>query len=175
MPAEKASADGSRRADRAQRSLAEQLISRTLDPLGVVMLTRERIQETLEDAVQRGRVTRSDANDLALELLRRGRQQTEELVVEIERVLGSSRERLEDAGRRTRLTDGVTRLARTARRSVGGEDEDVAIPEYDRLTARQVQSRLSDLTPGELRQLRDYERRHANRKTVLDAVDRLLD
>ena len=37
------------------------------------MLTRERIQETLEDAVQRGRMTRSDANALTGELLRRGR------------------------------------------------------------------------------------------------------
>ena len=174
MPPQKASADGSRRNNRSQRSLAEQLISRTLDPLGVVMLTRERIQETLEEAVERGRVTRSDANDLALELLRRGRQQTEELVIEIERVLGSSRDRLEDAGRRTRLSDGMTRLARTARRSVAAGDE-VAIADYDHLTARQVQTRLPDLTMGELRQLRDYERRHANRKTVLDAVERLLD
>ena len=61
-------------------SLMEQLLAHTLDPLGVVMLTRERIQETLEEAVQRGRVTRTDANDLAGELLRRGRQQTEELL-----------------------------------------------------------------------------------------------
>jgi polyhydroxyalkanoate synthesis regulator phasin len=176
MPSEKASADGGQRADRSQRSLAEQLISRTLDPLGVVMLTRERIQETLDDAVKRGRVTRSDANDLAFELLRRGRQQTEELAAEIERVLGGGRDRLEDA-RRGRLSDGMSRLARTAdraRRSVTRADA-VAISDYDRLTARQVQARLSELSPAELRQLREYERRHANRKTVLDAVDRLLD
>lgn len=46
---------------------------------------------------------------------------------------------------------------------------------YDELTARQIQTQLAGLTPGELRQVREYERRHANRKSVLDAVERLLD
>lgn len=176
MAAQKRSPDESER----QRSLAEQIVARTLDPLGVVMLTRERIQETLEDAVQRGRVTRTDANELAGELLRRGRQQTEELLLDIERLLEGGRERLETAGRRTRLTDGVTRLARTAdraRRTVGGPSEaggEVPIADYDTLTARQVQTRLGELTPAQLRLVGDYERRHANRKTVLDAVQRGL-
>jgi polyhydroxyalkanoate synthesis regulator phasin len=167
-----------------QRSLAEQLANKTLDPLGVVMLTRERIQETLEEAVQRGRVTRTDANELAGELLRRGRQQTDDLLAEIERVIEGGRERLESSGRRSRLSEGVTRLARTADRarrnvsaSVGGSDDDepgLPIEGYDSLTARQVQARLSGLDAGELRRVRDYERRHANRKTVLDAVQRVL-
>lgn len=150
MAAQRTPRGGATSAARSQRSLAEQLIARTLDPFGVVMLTRERIQETLEDAVQRGRVTRTDANELAGELLRRGRQQTEELLAELE-----------------------TRLARTAdraRRSVGG----LPLPGYDSLTARQVQGRLSGLTPAELRQLRDHERRHAHRKTVLEAIERAL-
>jgi hypothetical protein len=37
-----------------------------------------------------------------------------------------------------------------------------------------VQSRLSGLTATQLGAVRDYERRHANRKTVLDAIDRAL-
>jgi hypothetical protein len=37
-----------------------------------------------------------------------------------------------------------------------------------------VQERLDGLTPAELRRLRDYEVRHANRKTVLDRIDRKL-
>ena len=176
MAAEKPSTE---RRDDAQRSLAEQMMGKTLDPLAVVMLTRERIQETLEEAVQRGRVTRSDANDLAGELVRRGRQQTEELLTELERVIESSRERIETTGRRSRLSEGVTRLARTAdkaRRSVGGGGgtDTFPIDDYDNLTARQVQARLGDLDPTDLRQVREYERRHANRKTVLDAVERGL-
>ena len=157
-------------------SLLEQLLAHTLDPFGVVMLSRERIQETLEEAVRRGRVTRSDANELAGELLRRGRAQTEELLAEMERVLDSSRERVHTAaGRSSKLTEGVGKLARTAeraRRTVAPGAAPVA--GYDGLTARQVQARLADLSPGQLRALADYERRHANRKTVLDAVDRAL-
>ena len=41
---------------------------------------------------------------------------------------------------------------------------------YDDLTAAQVQTRLDGLSPAELRKVRDYERRNANRKSVLDAV-----
>jgi polyhydroxyalkanoate synthesis regulator phasin len=171
MAAEKSAQDE----DPEERSLAEQLVARTLDPLVVVMLTRERIQETLEDAVQRGRVTRTDANELAGELVRRGRQQTDELLAEIERLIESSRERLEGSGRRSRITEGVSRLARTAdraRRTVSGNS--FPIDDYDGLTARQVQGQLSDLSPAELREVRDYERRHANRKTVLEAIERGL-
>lgn len=170
MPTHQAS-----KADREdRRSLAEQLLSRALEPLGIVMLSRERIQETLEDAVRRGRVTRSDANELAGELLRRGRQQTEELMAEIERLLEGGRDRIETAGRRT----GVHRIARSAdraRRSVTGEGSaGLPIPDYDSLTARAVQLQLSDLTPGQLREIHEHERRHANRKTVLDAIERAL-
>ena len=45
---------------------------------------------------------------------------------------------------------------------------------YDELTAGQVTSSLDDLTPAELRKVRDYERRNANRKSVLDAVESKL-
>jgi hypothetical protein len=45
---------------------------------------------------------------------------------------------------------------------------------YDDLTAAQVQSRLADLTPAELRKVRDYERRNANRKTVLSSIEEKL-
>ncbi len=175
MAAEKPPPEADSSARGSSRTVYD-LLARTLDPLAVVMLSRERILETLEDAVQRGRVTRSDANDLASELLRRGRSQTEELLADVERALNTGRDRLESSGRRTRISESVTRLARTAdraRRSVGGTAA-FAIADYDALTARQVQSQLGDLTAPELRQVREYERRHANRKTVLDAIDRAL-
>src|SRR5690348_1180923 len=68
-------------------SLAEQLVNRVINPLGLVMLTRERIQDTLDEAATRGRVTRSDANELVAELVKRGRQQTDELMGDLERML----------------------------------------------------------------------------------------
>jgi hypothetical protein len=48
------------------------------------------------------------------------------------------------------------------------------IQDYDELTARRVIERLAGLAPAALRMLRDYERKHANRKSVLEAIERLL-
>jgi polyhydroxyalkanoate synthesis regulator phasin len=157
-------------------SLAEQLINRVIKPLGLVMLTRERIQDTLDEAAARGRVTRSDANDLVVELVKRGRQQTDELLGDVERLLERGREQLGSATRRTRLADGMDRIVRTAdraRRTVG-VGPSFPIAGYDDLTAAQVHTRLDGLTPAELRQVRDYERRHANRKSVLDTIEKAL-
>jgi hypothetical protein len=110
-----------------------------VDPLGLVLLTRERIEDALNDAVSRGRVTADDAQDLVTALLERGRRQTNDL-------LGLS--------------------------GPGGARPGIA--GYDDLNAKQVQERLGDLTPAKLRQVRDYERANANRKTVLAAIDRRL-
>jgi len=43
------------------------------------------------------------------------------------------------------------------------------------LTVGQVSERLGGLAPSELRRVRDYERRRANRKSVLDAIEKALD
>ena len=103
--------------------------------LNPLVITRERLQEVLDDAVERGRMTRDDAAELFSALVRRGR-----------------------AG-----------VAGTMRRGSG-----LPIPGYEDLTAAQVVARLDGLTPAELRQVRDHERRNANRKTVLSAVERKL-
>ena len=58
----------------------EQLVNRVIKPLDLVVITRERIQETLDEAAERGRVTRADANELVAELVRRGRQQTDDVL-----------------------------------------------------------------------------------------------
>jgi hypothetical protein len=42
------------------------------------------------------------------------------------------------------------------------------------LTAAQITKRLDDLTPAQLRKIRDYERRGAKRKSVLTAIERRL-
>jgi beta-phosphoglucomutase-like phosphatase (HAD superfamily) len=46
---------------------------------------------------------------------------------------------------------------------------------YDELTAAQVAGHLAALTPAQLRHVRDYERRNANRNSVLAAIAALLD
>jgi hypothetical protein len=147
----------------------EQLVNRVLKPLDAVLLSRDRIHETLEEAVQRGRLTRSDADDIEAELLHRGRQQTDDVLGDIERFWDS-------AAKRARSIDSVERIVRgaeRARRSVG-VGPSFPISGYDELTARHVQSRLDSLKPADLRRVADYERRHANRKSVLGAIEKAL-
>ncbi len=153
------------------------LIARISRQLDVVMLSRERIQEILDDAAERGRVTRSDANLLVSELFSRGRQQRDDVLRNLETLLGRGRGRgqIDSASRRVRRTEPVDKLVRgadRARRSVGSAGFPIA--GYDDLTARQVLERLGELTPAELRTVRDHERRHGNRKTVLEGIDRTL-
>ncbi len=156
-------------------SFAEQLVNRVIKPLDVVILSRDRIEETLDEAAENGRVTRSDAHDLAAELFRRGRQQTDDLLGDLERLVDRGRHGIETATRRAR--DPVDRIVRTADRArrTAGVGPSFPILGYDELTARQVQERLKGLTPAELRRIREYERRHANRKSVLASVERTLD
>ena len=156
--------------------LAEQVTNGILKPLGLVVLTSERIQEVLDDAAERGLVTRSDANELASQLIRRGRQQTDQLLSDVERVIGFGRQQLGPATRGSRWSESIDLLARSAdrvRRSVG-VGQTFPILGYDDLTAAQVQARLDGLSSAELRKVREYERRHANRKSVLEAINKSL-
>lgn len=52
--------------------------------------------------------------------------------------------------------------------------EDLPIREYDGLSASQVVSRLTGLTPAELGAVRAYEEASRGRRTILLAIDRLL-
>jgi polyhydroxyalkanoate synthesis regulator phasin len=195
MPSSKSPSGGSRAGGRARSStrssprraesnpagdgisaLTEQLINRIIKPLGLVVLSRERIQEVLDDAAERGRLTRSDANELVAELVNRGRQQTEQLLSDAERLLGRGRQQIGAATMRARRSESLDLLLRSAdraRRTVG-PDQSFPILGYDELTAAQVQGRLDGLAPAELRRVRDYERRNANRKSVLAAIDKQL-
>jgi hypothetical protein len=156
--------------------VVEQLVNRILRPLDIVMLSRDRIQQTLDEAAERGRMTRGDANELVGELFSRGRQQTDELLSDLERLLGRGRSQLGSARRRARQSEPVDQLVRAAdraRHSVGAGGS-FPISDYDELTASQVNKRLGDLGRPELRRVREYESRHANRKSVLEAIDRAL-
>ena len=116
--------------------MAQARRKRSLNPL---VITRERVQEVLDDAVQRGRMTRDDATELFAELVRRGR-------------------------------GGIVGTARRAT----GLGPAFPIAGYEDLTAAEIAERLDGLSAAELRQVRDHERRNANRKTVLSAVERRL-
>src|SRR5204863_174006 len=48
-----------------------------------VVLTRERLNETLDDTVRRGRMTRDDAEELAASLVGIGRRQAQDLLADV--------------------------------------------------------------------------------------------
>jgi polyhydroxyalkanoate synthesis regulator phasin len=149
-----------KRAADASADAMRDAVRRVLAPLDAVVISRDRLQEVLDDAVERGRMTRDDAGDLLTELLSRGRRQTEDLLGELEHVVALPTER-------------VLREVDRARRA-SGLGPAFPIAAYDDMTAAEVTEHLGELTPGELRRVRDYERRNANRKSVLAAVERKL-
>ena len=145
-------------------SLATRLAALREGMTRAVMLPTESLRDALDDAVRRGRMTRADAEELYQSLLAAGRRQIETVINDLEQMLGRSR----GASR-----DRVLREVDRAKRATGLAGS-FPITDYDDLAAAQITSRLDDLSPVELRQIRDYERRHANRKTVLAAVERKL-
>jgi hypothetical protein len=134
-------------------SARDRILRSVLGPLNAVLLTRKHIEEVLDDAVSRGRMTRSDAQEMAQSLLSRSARATDDFLADLERLLGGRGDALD---------------------STPAAERGLPIGDYDDLSAAQVQERLDGLTPAELRRLRDYEARHANRKTVLDRIDRKL-
>ena len=137
-----------------RRRASDADLKRLLNPVDAVVLTRERLQEVVDDAVTRGRMTRTDATELVSEIFARSRSTTEEIFNLLP-------------------TDRVRREVDRARRATG-IGPSFPISGYEGLTAAQVQGRLDDLSPAELRKVRDYERRNANRKTVLAAIETKL-
>src|SRR2546423_15606802 len=96
------------------------------------MLTRDRIQEVLDDAVSRGRVTADDAQDLARNLFERGRKQTNDVLGDLEQLLGRGGGQLQDARKaagpaRVQVEEATPR----ARSSVRGASH-AALPQADR-------------------------------------------
>jgi hypothetical protein len=154
----------------SQEATREQL-QRFLDPREVVVVTRERLQEVLDEAVARGRMTRDDAGTLLADLLQRGRKQTDDLREDIEGLLGGAKgvTRKGVSGSAERVLREVDRARRVA-----GVGPSFPILGYDDLTAAQVNERLGELDAAELRKVRDYEKRNANRKSVLAAVEQKL-
>lgn len=180
--------------------LREALRKNLIRPLDVVMITRDRIEEVVNEAVKRQEIAAKDARKLATRLTDRGRKQTNDILKDLEQLLGRGRDEIDtrtkpvrkrgtDAARKARrqversgdrartravrAADPALAQADRVRRTVGvGANFPISL--YDDLTAAQITSRLGDLTAAQLRKVRDYERRNANRKSVLNAIEQKL-
>ena len=183
-----AGASAAAREARAQQQREDQLHHaaaslRDLLSKGVV-ITADRLQETVDEAVRLGRMTREDAEELVRNLVEIGRRQTQDTLAEVESILGHSamqtrrqvRARLKSVGAAARNAPGGDRAMRTVDRvrRAAGLGHALPIAGYDELTTAQVKERLKGLDDAELRKVRDHERRNANRKSVLTAIDKRL-
>ena len=149
-----------------------------------VTISRDRLQEVIDDAVRRGRMTRGDADEMVGRLVTRGRDQADDLLGQLERLLAQVREAparaRQQAGARTQ--EARKRAVKAVDKPLAGADRvrraarvpGFPITAYHQLTARQIDRRLQKLSPAELRRIRDYERRNKARKGVLRAIDRKL-
>ena len=132
-----------------------------------VVVTTGSLKEAMDDAVKRGQITRKDATSLTQNIVAAGRAQADGFRAGVEQLLGKGTSRAAQSG------DVALREVDRARRAVGvGPTFPISL--YDNLSAAQVQKRLSDLTPAELRKVRDYEKRNQNRKSVQGAIERKL-
>jgi polyhydroxyalkanoate synthesis regulator phasin len=149
-----------------------------------ITISRERLQEVVDDAVRRGRMTRGDAEEMVGRLVSRGRDQADDLLSQLDRILSQLREAPDRA--RQQVGD---RAEQARKRAVGAVDKPLAsadrmrraarvpgfpITAYDQLSIRQIDRRLQELSRVELRKVRDYERRTKGRKGLLRALDRKL-
>jgi polyhydroxyalkanoate synthesis regulator phasin len=168
-----------------QGSRAEQSVQAFRDALEKsVTISRDRLQEVIDDAVRRGRMTRGDAEEIVSRLVTRGRDQADDLISQLEQLLSQVREA---PGRARQQVD--SRAGRARKRAVKAVDRPLAgadrvrrtaripgfpITAYDDLSVRQIDHRLQELSRAQLRKVRDYERRNKARKGVLRSVDRKL-
>jgi polyhydroxyalkanoate synthesis regulator phasin len=180
----------------AESSRAEQSVQAFRDALEKsVTISRDRLQEVIDDAVRRGRMTRGDAEEIVGRLVTRGRDQADDLISQLERLLAQLREapdraRQQAGGHAQKARQQVgSRAKRARKKAVKAVDTPLAqadrvrraarlpgfpITAYDELSVRQIDRRLQELSRAELRRVRDYERRNKARKGVLGAVDRQL-
>jgi hypothetical protein len=173
----------------------------------MVMISRDRIEEVLSEAVDQGRVTARDAQRITSGLVKRGEGQTRDVLKDLENLLergrgeaggrtagarkaasgAASRARREAKGAASKARKEASgargRAARTASPALAQVDKarrgarvgpNFPILEYDQLNAPEIQTRLKDLTPAQLRKVRDYETRNASRKTILKAIETKL-
>jgi len=149
-----------------------------------VVITGERLQETVDEAVRRGRMTRQDAEELVDNLVEIGRRQAQDALAEAESLLGRSaaqtrratRSRVKSVGAVARRAPGSDRALRTVDRvrRATGLGPSFPITGYDDLTTAQVKERMTDLDDADLRKVREHEHKNANRKSVLSAIDQRL-
>ncbi len=138
-----------------------------------VTISREKLQEVIDDAVRRGRMTRRDAEEMLGRLLTRGREEAEELLKTLEPVASGAQSRVESTRKavRDRVDQPLAKADRVRRKA---KLPGFPISAYDQLSVPQINNRLPELSTDQLERIRDYEIANRNRVGVLRALERKL-
>lgn len=70
---------------------------------------------------------------------------------------------------------GETQEAKEKDKEGKSPDRNLPIEDYQHLTVDEVEAKLEGLDKGEIEQIRDYEKEHKNRKTLIEALEREID
>jgi polyhydroxyalkanoate synthesis regulator phasin len=153
----------------------EALRKNLIKPSGMVLLTRERIEEALHKS---GKLSAKDARGIAGELVKRGRKETDDVLGDLENLIEKGRRDVSRRASRARgravhaASPAIAQADRARRAAKVGSNFPISL--YDDLKVGEITARLGNLSPAQLRKVRDYERRHANRKGVLSAIESKL-
>jgi polyhydroxyalkanoate synthesis regulator phasin len=173
-PQEEAAARRSARAEASLQAFRDALSKS-------VTISRERLEEIADDAVRRGRMTRTDAEELVSRVISRGRDQADDILRELERLrsqlrelgspaatrerAGAARRRARRAGDRARREvssraerarlEVETRAERARRRTVAAVDQPLARADRVRRRARLPGFPISAYDQLTVRQIHD--------------------
>ena len=141
----------------------------------MVLLTRDRIEEALQKS---GKLSPKDARGIAGDLVKRGRKETDDVLKDLESLLDKGRRDVSKRASKARgravhaASPAIARADKARRAAKVGSSFPISL--YEDLNVGEIKARLADLTPAELRKVRDHERRNANRKGVLSAIESKL-
>src|SRR3954447_19213537 len=99
MPTGRSSARGSRSSgpSRPERNpgttgkvaaARDRVVRSMLSPLNVVLISRKNVEELFDDAVKRGRMTRTDAQEMVQSVVARGARVNDDFLADLERLIG---------------------------------------------------------------------------------------
>ncbi len=157
-------------------------------------IQRTRVQEIVDDLVARGTLTRSDADRLITQLLASSKDYSQALLQVLDSVTAQTRKSIgagiepvmATAGKAAGMVAETVRKApglpakkpRSAPKASAKPATDVVpnepIPGYSRLTVAEIKPRLTGLSSGALRKVRDLEIAGKARKSVLAELEQRL-
>ncbi|MFF0110145.1 hypothetical protein [Streptomyces hirsutus] len=164
---------------RAGQSIAEEVRDQaTVDLLAALRRQDEELLERLEDSVaQNARAVAAAANGFVQE---NGGGWADAAARAVRTAADRVHDVAQTGGRRARGAAGgavrempePTRMAEEVRGAVTREEE-LPIPRFSRLSVDEIQQRLRTLSQSDLTVIEGYERTHAKRPGVLDAIEQL--